>query len=173
MTTFPRMIGDVDLYLFNEGTHRRLWDVLGAHTRTLDGVRGTAFAVWAPNAERVSVVGDFCEWNGDRHVMRPIESSGIHEIFVPGVEPGALYKYEIRTREGHLLLKTDPMAQAFELPPGTASRVYRIHVHLGRRRLDERPPARGARPRSDAHLRGASRFVAPHARGRQPLAELP
>ena len=124
MTTPTRTIGDVDLYLFNEGTHHRLWDILGAHPRTIDGVRGTAFAVWAPNAERVSVVGDFCEWDGNRHVMHPVQSSGLHELFVPGVEPGALYKYEIRTRQGYLLLKTDPMAQSMELAPGTAARVY-------------------------------------------------
>ncbi|HEX8726473.1 MAG TPA: 1,4-alpha-glucan branching protein GlgB [Gemmatimonadaceae bacterium] len=125
MTEFPPTIGDVDLHLFNEGTHRRLWDVLGAHPRTLAGVEGTAFAVWAPNAGRVSVVGDFCDWNGNRHVMRSLGSSGIHEAFVPGVGPGALYKFEIRTRDGRVLLKADPMAQAAELPPGTASRVYR------------------------------------------------
>ena len=125
MTPHTRTIGDVDLYLFNEGTHRRLWDILGAHPRTIDGVPGTAFAVWAPNAARVSVVGDFCEWNGDRHVMHPVASSGIHEIFVPGVGVGTLYKYEIRTRQGHLLLKADPMAQSAELAPGTASRVVR------------------------------------------------
>jgi 1,4-alpha-glucan branching enzyme len=124
MTTSASMIGAVDLHLFNEGTHRRLWDMLGAHTRTRNGVAGTTFAVWAPNAERVSVVGDFCDWDGGRHVMRPVASSGIHETFVPGVGAGALYKYEIRTRDGQLLLKTDPMAQAMELPPGTAARVY-------------------------------------------------
>jgi 1,4-alpha-glucan branching enzyme len=125
VTIHTRTIGDIDLYLFNEGTHRRLWEILGAHPRTIDGVEGTAFAVWAPNAERVSVVGDFCGWNGDRHVMHPVESSGIHELFVPGIEPGALYKYEIRTPQGHLLVKTDPMAQCTEQSPGTASRVYR------------------------------------------------
>jgi 1,4-alpha-glucan branching enzyme len=124
MTDHTRTIGDVDLYLFNEGTHHRLWDLLGAHPRTIDGVRGTAFAVWAPNADRVSVVGDFCAWNGDRHVMHPVQSSGLHELFIPGIEPGALYKYEIRTQQGHLLLKTDPMAQSMELAPGTAARVY-------------------------------------------------
>jgi 1,4-alpha-glucan branching enzyme len=123
MPSFAPTIGDVDLHLFNEGTHRRLWDILGAHPRTIDGVDGVAFAVWAPNADRVSVVGEFCTWDGDRHVMRPLGTSGIHELFVPGVEARALYKYEIRTREGHLLLKADPMAQAAELPPGQASRA--------------------------------------------------
>ena len=125
MNPFPPTVGDVDLFLFNEGNHHRLWEMLGAHPRTLDGVEGTAFAVWAPNARRVSVVGDFCHWNGRQHVMRPLASSGVHELFVPGVGPGALYKYEIETRTGQVLLKTDPMALAMELPPGTASRVYR------------------------------------------------
>ncbi len=125
MTRLPPVIGDVDLFLFNEGNHHRLWEMLGAHPRTVDGAAGTAFAVWAPNARRVSVVGDFCGWDGRRHVMRPLASSGVWETFVPGVGPGALYKFEIETRDGRRLLKTDPVAQAMEHPPGTASRVFR------------------------------------------------
>ncbi len=117
-------LGDVDLHLFNEGTHRRLWQVLGAHFRSVDGVPGTSFAVWAPSARRVSVVGDFCGWDGRLLPMRSMGRSGIFELFVPGVEPGAFYKYEIRTREGALRLKTDPFAFAMERPPGTASRVH-------------------------------------------------
>ncbi|HUX35362.1 MAG TPA: 1,4-alpha-glucan branching protein GlgB [Gemmatimonadaceae bacterium] len=124
MRTFPPTVGDLDLHLFNEGTHHRLWEMLGAHPRELGGVAGTSFAVWAPNARRVSVVGDFCDWDARRHVLRPLASSGVHELFVPGVGPGALYKYEIETADGRRLLKTDPMAASMEAPPATASRVY-------------------------------------------------
>jgi 1,4-alpha-glucan branching enzyme len=115
----------MDLYLFGEGNHRRLWQVLGAHPRVVDGVEGVSFAVWAPNARRVSVVGEFCAWDGRRLPLRPLESSGIWERFVPGVSEGALYKYELETREGALRLKADPVGQLMELPPATASRVYR------------------------------------------------
>jgi 1,4-alpha-glucan branching enzyme len=120
---FLPTLGDVDLHLFNEGTHRRLWEVLGARPREVEGTWGTAFAVWAPNARRVSVVGDFCGWDGRLLPMRSLGSSGVFELFVPGVEPGAVYKYELKTAAGELRLKTDPMAAAMELPPGSASRV--------------------------------------------------
>ncbi len=120
---FLPTLGDVDLHLFSEGTHRRLWEALGAHPRTIDGVAGTAFAVWAPNAVRVSVVGDFCAWDGRLLPMRSLGSSGVFELFVPDVHPGALYKYEIRTKDGALRTKTDPFAFAMERPPATASRV--------------------------------------------------
>jgi 1,4-alpha-glucan branching enzyme len=120
---FPPTIGDVDLHLFNEGTHRRLWTCLGAHHRQMDGVEGVSFAVWAPNAERVSVVGDFCRWDGRIFPMRALGTSGVFEIFIPDVHPGALYKYEIRTRDGSVRVKTDPLAFEMELPPHSASRV--------------------------------------------------
>ncbi|HEX6852745.1 MAG TPA: 1,4-alpha-glucan branching protein GlgB [Candidatus Polarisedimenticolaceae bacterium] len=120
---FLPTLGDIDLHLFNEGTHRRLWEVLGARPLAIDGVEGAAFAVWAPNAERVSVVGDFCRWDGRLYPMRRMGASGVFELFVPGVHAGALYKFEILTREGALRLKTDPFAQAMEQPPQTASRV--------------------------------------------------
>src|SRR5512139_3284994 len=120
---FLPTLGDIDLHLFNEGTHRRLWEVLGARPVAVDGVEGTAFAVWAPSAERVSVVGDFCRWDGRLYPMRRMGASGVFELFVPGVHPGALYKFEILTREGALRLKTDPFARAMEQPPQTASRV--------------------------------------------------
>jgi 1,4-alpha-glucan branching enzyme len=121
---FTPSVGALDQHLLNEGTHRRLWRALGARLRTLDGVAGTAFAVWAPNATRVSLVGDFCHWDGRLLPMRALGSSGIFELFVPGLEPGALYKYEIRTQEGALRLKTDPMASFMECPPHTASRIH-------------------------------------------------
>jgi 1,4-alpha-glucan branching enzyme len=120
---FLPTVGEVDLHLFNEGNHRRLYDVLGAHPRRMDGVEGTAFAVWAPGARRVSVVGDFCGWDGRLFPMRSMGASGIWELFVPGVGPGALYKFEVKTREGMLRMKADPYALAMELPPGTGSRV--------------------------------------------------
>ncbi|HET7550139.1 MAG TPA: 1,4-alpha-glucan branching protein GlgB [Gemmatimonadaceae bacterium] len=120
---FLPTVGELDLHLFNEGTHRRLWRMMGAHARTVDGERGTSFAVWAPNARRVSVVGDFNAWDGRLLPMRSLGSSGVWELFVPGVEPGSLYKFELLTREHSIRVKTDPYARAMEVPPGTASRV--------------------------------------------------
>jgi 1,4-alpha-glucan branching enzyme len=128
---FTPSVGTLDQHLFNEGTHRRLWHTLGARQRTLDGVAGTAFAVWAPNATRASVVGDFCNWDGRVLPMRTLGSSGIFELFVPGLKPGALYKYELRTAEGTLRLKTDPFASAMECPPANASRVYASSYRFG------------------------------------------
>jgi 1,4-alpha-glucan branching enzyme len=120
---FLPTLGDMDLYLFGEGNHRDLWKLLGAHPRRVDGIEGVSFAVWAPNARRVSVVGDFCRWDGRLFPMRQLGASGIFELFVPDVPPGALYKYEILTQEGMLRLKADPLSLAMEHPPGTASRV--------------------------------------------------
>ena len=116
-------LGELDGYLFNEGTHRHLWRCLGAHEREIDGERGVAFAVWAPNARRVSVVGDFCGWDGRLLPMRSLGATGIYELFVPDVGPGTYYKFEMLTAEGSLRLKADPLAFATEMPPGTASRV--------------------------------------------------
>ena len=93
--------------------------------REIDGVVGTAFAVWAPNARTVSVVGDFNSWDGRLHPMRSLGSAGIWELFVPGVDLGTNYKYEIRTQDGRLRLKADPVAFYAEVPPGNASRVFR------------------------------------------------
>jgi len=122
-------VGEVDRHLLGQGDHHRLWDVLGANPTTLDGVPGTAFAVWAPSARRVSVVGDFNGWDGRVHPMRALGSSGVFELFLPGVGPGTLYKFEILTAEGALRVKTDPLARAMEPPPGAASRVTgRAHV---------------------------------------------
>ena len=120
---FLPTIGDIDLHLFGEGTHRRLWEKLGAHVRTMDGVEGVSFAVWAPNARRVSVVGDFCGWDGRIFPMRSLGASGVYELFVPEIKPGALYKYEMLTHEGMIRLKTDPFAFKLEQSPGTASIV--------------------------------------------------
>ncbi len=128
---FRPTLGEVDLHLFNEGTHRELWRCLGAHRRRIDGVDGVSFAVWAPNAQRVSVVGDFCRWDGRILPMRSMGGSGVFEIFIPGLEPGALYKYEIKSRSGELRLKTDPLARSLEAPPGTASRVFESSYRWG------------------------------------------
>ncbi|MBV9661607.1 MAG: 1,4-alpha-glucan branching protein GlgB [Acidimicrobiales bacterium] len=116
-------LGDVDLHLFGEGRHRRLWEVLGAHQRVHDGMTGVSFAVWAPNARAVRVVGDWNFWDGRVHPMRSLGSSGVWELFVPGVEVGARYKYELVTADERLILKTDPMAFGMEKPPDTASVV--------------------------------------------------
>jgi len=122
---FAPTLGELDLHLFGEGTHRRLWEVLGARVRSLDGVAGTSFAVWAPAAQGVAVVGEFCGWDGRLLPMRSLGSSGVWELFVPGAEPGALYKYEIHTPSGDLRIKTDPLARYLEPPPGNASIVHR------------------------------------------------
>jgi len=120
---FPPILSDYDLYLLGEGTDRRLYDKLGAHVRTFDGVRGTAFVVFAPNAERVSVVGDFNFWDRRRHAMR-VRGNGYWEIFVPGVAPGSRYKFDIVGPHGRRLpLKADPLAFEAEVRPDTASVV--------------------------------------------------
>jgi 1,4-alpha-glucan branching enzyme len=120
---FGLIAGDLDLYLFGEGTHRRLYDLLGAHPRAMDGVDGVAFSVWAPSARRVSVVGDFNSWDGRRHPMR-VRSGGVWEIFLPDVAVGSRYKYEIVSDAGELVpLKADPFAFACESAPRTASIV--------------------------------------------------
>ena len=120
---FPPTLGEMDLHLFNEGTHRRLWEKLGAHPTTIDDVAGTAFAVWAPTARRVSVIGNFTGWDGRYLPMRSLGSSGVWEIFVPGLGADTLYKYEILARDGELRVKTDPFAFKIEQHPGTASIV--------------------------------------------------
>jgi len=121
---FGRVISDFDLHLFGEGNHLRIYDKLGAHVMTIGGTRGVHFAVWAPNAHRVSVVGDFNGWDGRVHVLRRLVPSGVWELFVPDLEAGERYKFEIRTPQGHLLEKADPFAFACEVPPRSASIVH-------------------------------------------------
>ncbi|MGI8664296.1 MAG: 1,4-alpha-glucan branching protein GlgB [Acidimicrobiales bacterium] len=118
-------LGELDVHLIGEGRHERLWEVLGAHCRVHEGVEGTAFAVWAPAARAVRVVGDFNLWDGRIHPMRQMGSSGVWELFVPGVGAGAKYKLEIVGADGSVRLKADPMAQGTEVPPGTSSIVVR------------------------------------------------
>jgi 1,4-alpha-glucan branching enzyme len=121
---FGRVLTDFDIHLFGEGRHLRTYDKLGAHVTTLGGTRGVHFAVWAPSAQRVSVIGDFNGWDGRVHVLRNLLPSGVWEIFMPDLEAGERYKYEIRTRAGHVLEKADPYAFYSEVPPRTASVVY-------------------------------------------------
>src|SRR5579864_505728 len=120
---YPPLLSEADLDLFARGAHRAPYEFLGAREHEIDGVAGVLFAVWAPNAERVSVVGDFNHWDGRRHPMR-VRHNGVWELFVPDLAPGALYKYETRNRDsGALFLKADPYGRLFERRPQTASIV--------------------------------------------------
>ena len=122
--TFSPVIGEEDLFLFNQGRLLQAYRHIGARRMTWEGVEGVFFAVWAPNAERVSVVGNSNGWDGRRHPMRARGSSGMWELFIPGLQAGDLYKFELRNRDtGHVFVKTDPYARAYELRPGTAARV--------------------------------------------------
>jgi 1,4-alpha-glucan branching enzyme len=127
---FASTLGDLDLHLLGEGTHLRAYEKLGAHPRVLDGVAGASFAVWAPNARSVSVVGDFNGWDGRSHPMGRSGPNGFWEIFVPGLVPGMLYKFEIHGPDGALLpLKADPFAFRCERAPGTASIIHGLPAH--------------------------------------------
>jgi len=167
--------GELDLHLFAEGTHRRLWQVLGAHTGVQEGGRGVAFAVWAPHARQVSVVGDFCDWDGRRHPLSPLASSGVWHGFVPGAKPGSLYKYEILTPHGHLRLKTDPFARSMEHPPHTASRVfesrYRWHDEAWCHQRAERDVLRSPLHVYEVHLASWRRHPDGSVLGYRELAE--
>lgn len=121
--SFGPQLGDMDLYLFAEGNHRDLSGRFGAQPIQVDGVDGVCFSVWAPNARRVSVVGDFNNWDGRRHPMRLRHSAGVWELFVPRLGVGETYKFEVLGKDGILPLKADPLARATELPPSTASKV--------------------------------------------------
>jgi len=123
---FPSMLGDLDLYLIGQGSHRDIFRKLGAHPTRLAGVSGVFFAAWAPNASRVSVIGEFNDWDGRAHVMRLHPGNGLWEIFIPGVKHGARYKFELLDKQGELLpFKSDPLGQFHEAPPGNASVVYK------------------------------------------------
>jgi 1,4-alpha-glucan branching enzyme len=122
--SFLPTLGEMDVYLFAQGNELRIYDKLGAHLRVIDGVHGTSFAVWAPNAQRVSVVGTFNNWDGRVHMMRSLGPSGIWEIFIPDVGEGALYKFEIRNLHGDVTIKTDPYGFFYEVPPKNAAIVW-------------------------------------------------
>ena len=122
--TFAPQVGDLDLHLFGEGRHRQAYHFLGAREHEVDGIAGVLFAVWAPNAERVSVVGDFNRWDGRGHPMRVRGGSGVWELFIPDLDPGHIYKYEVRNRQsGAVQLKADPYGRQFEMRPRTGSIV--------------------------------------------------
>ncbi len=147
---FPSGLGEFDLHLINEGRDLRLFEHLGAHPVVREGVAGVAFAVWAPNAERVSVVGDFNCWNGLCHPLRVLGESGVWELFLPGLEAGALYKFELRSRTGEVFLKSDPLAFAMELRPATAALVFDQRAFVWRDQAWQRK--RGRRQRRDHPL---------------------
>ncbi len=130
--SYGPIMGQLDLYLFAEGKDKRLYDKFGAHLREIGGERGVYFAVWAPNAERVSVVGDFNGWDGRVHPMRKLVGNGVWEIFVPGVGEGAHYKFEIKTRTGALLLKSDPFGFFSQHGVQTSSMVYDLQRYQWR-----------------------------------------
>ena len=131
--SYGPQLSDFDLHLFAEGRHREAYRILGANEREVDGVRGVLFAVWAPNAERVSVVGDFNRWDGRRHPMRVRPGCGLWELFVPDLGPGALYRFEVRNRHtGNLVLKSDPYGQRFEARPSNATIVTGEPQHVWR-----------------------------------------
>ncbi len=122
---FPPFLGEIDRYLLAEGRHKHLYEKLGAHPTTVGDIDGVRFAVWAPNASRVSVVGSFNSWDGRRHPMRMHPGAGVWEIFIPNAPASAPYKYEVISKSGQLLpLKSDPVAFAQELPPATGSRIH-------------------------------------------------
>ena len=143
---FAPTLGELDIHLAGEGRHEEIYAHLGAHVRQIDGVEGTAFAVWAPSAASVAVVGDFNSWDGRLHRMRVLGASGIWELFAPGVGDGARYKFEIRAQDGGIVLKADPYAFATEHPPQTSSVVH-VPRHawadeewVAARRASGRPP---------------------------------
>lgn len=128
--SFGRVLSDFDLHLLSEGNHLKSYEKLGAQVTEIGGIRGVLFSVWAPNALRVSVVGNFNHWDGRRHPMRNLGPSGIWEIFIPDLQPGELYKFEIKSRyHGYLASKTDPYGFAAEVRPGTASIVWDLNKY--------------------------------------------
>jgi len=122
--SFLPTLGESDLYLFGKGDERRIYEKLGGQLRVIDGVAGTSFAVWAPNAQRISVVGNFNDWDGRYHMMRSLGPSGVWEIFIPGIGEGAIYKFEVRNAHGNIVLKTDPYGFFFENAPKNAAIVW-------------------------------------------------
>ncbi|WP_345764301.1 1,4-alpha-glucan branching protein GlgB [Diaminobutyricibacter sp. McL0608] len=128
---FRPSIGELDLHLIGEGRHERLWDALGSHYKAQFGVTaetvGTGFTVWAPHARAVRVVGDFNDWDGTQHAMRNMGTTGVWELFIPGIAPGTIYKYDLLGQDGNWVRKADPMARYTECPPATASVVGETH----------------------------------------------
>ena len=158
---FLPTLGEVDLHLIGEGRHEQLWEVLGAHVRTThQGVTGVAFAVWAPNARGVRVIGDFNDWDGASHPMRSLGGTGVWELFIPGIGAGTRYKFAVLGADSVWRDKADPMAQQAEVPPLTASVVAASAYEWERRRVARAPRSLAAARRADERLRGAPRLVA-------------
>ena len=167
---FGPVLGQIDQHLIGEGRHQALWQALGAHVTECDGVAGTHFAVWAPNAARVSVVGDFNAWDGRVHAMRRVGETGVWEVFLPGPGAGSLYKYEIAPRDGAPILKADPIGFGAQHPPETASVVRDIGGYAWGDDAWMQTPRRAQSPRrADCGLRGSSRLLAAaHGGGQSP-----
>ena len=126
---FLPQIGELDLYLFGQGNHHKIYEKLGAHPMEVNGVKGVYFAVWAPNARNVSVIGNFNVWHGGKHQMRVLGSSGVWELFVPDIGVGEVYKYEVKDKSGNIFEKSDPYGYQFEVRPNTGSIVADINKH--------------------------------------------
>jgi len=174
--SFLPTLGDSDLFLFGKGDERRIYDKLGAQLRTIDGVSGASFAVWAPNAQRVSVVGDFNNWDGRCHQMRPLGLSGVWEVFIPGVGEGAHYKFEVRSLHGKVGMKTDPYGFFFESAPKNAAIVWNgrkfawtDEAWLAQRR--QRDPLRAPLSIYEVHLGSWRQNAAGESPGYRALAE--
>ncbi len=127
--SFMPTIDDEDIYLFNQGTHYQIYEKLGANPKVIDGIAGVAFGVWAPNARRVSVIGEFNSWDGRRNTMRLLQNSGIWEIFIPGLQNGDNYKFEIKSSTGAIIQKQDPYGKFAELRPSTSSLIFDINSY--------------------------------------------
>jgi len=126
---FLPQMGELDLYLFGQGDHHRIYEKLGAHPMEVNGVKGVYFAVWAPNARNVSVIGNFNVWHGGKHQMRVLGSSGVWELFVPDITVGEVYKYEVKDKSGNIFVKADPYGYQFEVRPATGSIVADINKY--------------------------------------------
>ena len=165
------LLTDNDLYLFNQGSHFRLYDKLGAHLMTVDGRVGTYFAVWAPNAEQVFVIGDFNAWDKSSHPLRLLGQSGIWGGFIPGMEHGTIYKYYIMSRyKGYRADKADPFAFCNEVSPKTGSIVANLEYTWGDR---EWMSIRHDRNASDAPMAIAPGLLDAGTRRELPPSDLP
>ena len=170
--SFLPTLGESDLFLFGKGDERKIYEKLGAQLRVIDGVPGASFAVWAPNAQRVSVVGDFNNWDGRFHPMRLLGASGVWEIFIPGAGQGAHYKFEIRDAHGNIKLNTDPFGFFFEVAAQAGRhRLGHAKIQVERRRLAEAAPRTRRAALADEHLRSPRRLVA--EKNRDGIVELP
>jgi 1,4-alpha-glucan branching enzyme len=128
---FVPSVGELDLHLWGQGRHEQLWQVFGSHYRPHEDVAGTSFSVWAPHATAARVIGDFNDWNGVGHAMRRLDDNGVWELFIPGLEPGTAYKFELRGQNGEWVRRADPMARFTEVPPATASIVGTTRYEWG------------------------------------------